>query len=82
MPAAKRKLVSERLLRRVWHQVQTTEAKTRQRRDAALKRAHREGLTIRRIAEITGLSHGRVGQIVAEESGGSRSTASRARSER
>jgi DNA-directed RNA polymerase specialized sigma24 family protein len=61
----KRKLATERHLERVWEQVQAAEAKARQRRDAALKQAHREGLTIRRIAEITGLSHGRVGQIVA-----------------
>jgi hypothetical protein len=67
MPADKRKVASERLLRRVWNEVQTAEAKTRERRDAAMRRAHREGLTIRRIAEITGLSHGRVGQIVSGE---------------
>jgi hypothetical protein len=61
----KRKLATERHLQRVWNDVQATEAKARQRRDAALRQAHREGLTIRRIAEITGLSHGRVGQIVS-----------------
>jgi hypothetical protein len=68
MPGSdKRRLASEKLLARVWTEVQRTEAKARQRRDAALRRAHRDGLTIRQIAEITGLSHGRVGQIVSKK---------------
>jgi hypothetical protein len=37
----------------------------REARDAAVRQAIREGWTHRRIAQATGLTHGRIGQIAS-----------------
>jgi transposase len=40
--------------------------KARQELYAAIRKAHREGMSIRRIAELAGVSHQRVHQVLHE----------------